>query len=480
VHDPINLDVGKHVGCRSRYTSERFLQADYDIEKTVLGVGMNGAVRRAVSRCDGCKYAVKTFSKIRLSKKAQQDMKNEAMIYLSVDHPHITQLEMIYEAEGEMHFVMEYMEGGELFHRLQAAGSFPEGAAARATRQMLRAVAYLHDRGVVHRDLKLHNFLYEKKSSDHLKLIDFGLAQFVDQDEKMTEACGSISYVAPEVLRRSYTKKADLWSIGVIVHALLTGRMLFSGSDDLVLQKILKGTPEYSTRFAKLSEPAQDFVRSLLTKDPDARLNPWQALDHPWLCGNQTESKRFCMDPKIVASLRNFARASACQRKVLLLVAWSLSAAEKALLEHAFLAIDQHNSGTISLQQFKAALEDKTDFASKREAEELFTSLDLNGSNSIEYREFLAAAMSESTKFQDGVLRRAFARFDRNGDGVVCRDELLAVLGHSCPIAEIEDFLGKADTNSDGKLCFDEFQAAVQGGTDVFVDSQEVAVHLEN
>merc|ERR1719203_2393785 len=116
---------------------------------------MNGAVKLAVSRVDGCKYAVKSFPKERLSKRARRDLKNEADIYLSLDHPHVAQLEMVYETEKELHLVMEYMSGGELFDRVKDRGGFSEEDAAKATRQMLRALSYIHERGIVHRDLKL-------------------------------------------------------------------------------------------------------------------------------------------------------------------------------------------------------------------------------------------------------------------------------------------------------------------------------------
>merc|ERR1712211_76117 len=108
----------------------------------------------------------------------------------------------------------ELMEGGELYDRLHRQRRYTEEDAAGTARQMLLAVAYLHNQSVVHRDLKLENFLYERSDSDHLKLIDFGFAKHWDHREKMSKACGSIQYVAPEVLGHAYTEKADIWSLG--------------------------------------------------------------------------------------------------------------------------------------------------------------------------------------------------------------------------------------------------------------------------
>merc|ERR1719464_961495 len=169
---------------------------------------MNGPVKLAVDRCDGTKHAVKSFKKANISNEDRVALRNEAEIYLSLDHPHVARLEMVYETQEELHFVMEYMEGGQLFDRLSSKGTFSEDMTARITRQMLLAVAYLHKCEIAHRDLKLENFLFQKKKTDHVKLIDFGFSKFVSKDINMSQACGTLDYMAPEVFSRSYTKLA--------------------------------------------------------------------------------------------------------------------------------------------------------------------------------------------------------------------------------------------------------------------------------
>merc|ERR1719194_336391 len=134
------------------------------------------------------------------------------------------------------------MEGGELFDRVVQAGCFAEPQAADATRQMLLALNYIHSHGIVHRDLKLENFLYDKKGSNHLKLIDFGFSKVWDPNVKMRVSCGTLSYVAPEVLDKSYTSQCDLWSLGVIGFILLSGYMPFSGPEATQIKNIGKGT----------------------------------------------------------------------------------------------------------------------------------------------------------------------------------------------------------------------------------------------
>merc|ERR1719359_1631643 len=106
---------------------------------------------------------------------------------------------------------MECMAGGELFDRITSLKRFEEKDAAEATKQMLLAVNYVHSHGIVHRDLKLENFLYDTEGSTHLKLIDFGFSKFFNSKERMHTSCGTLAYVAPEVLGKSYTSQCDMW-----------------------------------------------------------------------------------------------------------------------------------------------------------------------------------------------------------------------------------------------------------------------------
>merc|ERR1719433_1595447 len=153
---------------------------------------------------------------------------------------------------------MECLEGGELFDRVIERKRFSENDASDAVRQMLLALNYLHSAGIVHRDLKLENFLYDKKGGDHLKLIDFGFSKVWDPNVKMHLSCGTLSYVAPEVLEKNYGSQCDLWSLGVICYILLSGQMPFAGSESVQTQNIKEG--KYQMRPDKWSKVPKEAV----------------------------------------------------------------------------------------------------------------------------------------------------------------------------------------------------------------------------
>jgi len=440
-----------------RYCTSRRLRDDYKVASKVLGSGMSGPVQLATSK-DGEKCAVKSFKKHGLSEARRTDLKNEVEIYLALDHPHIARLMMVYEDDQEIHLVMEYMAGGELYDRLFDAKVYNEEIAASTCHQMLKAVSYMHAHQIAHRDLKLENFLYERKDNNHLKLIDFGFAKFWDRSTKMSQACGSTHYVAPEVLAKSYTLKADMWSLGVISFMLLTGSPPFQGSNDNeVLRKIKAGKIHWSTRFKRLSQGAQDFVKALLLMNPEERLDAAGALSHPWITGKGgLRGSNTVLDDGIKLSLRKFARASTFRRAVLSMMAWSLSAEDRAQLRNEFLSFDTENTGTITHLQMKEILETNYHIDSM-EAEAVFSMMDTDHDDVIAYSEFLAAALQGRLKVHEDILRRTFRKFDIDNCGRITAEDLRTILGEQFEGTDAEDLIREADTNGDGMIGYDEF-----------------------
>jgi len=439
-----------------RYTITRRLDDDYIFDGKIVGSGMNGPVRLATGKGDARKYAIKSFKKNGLSSQKRAELKNESEVYLTLDHPQVAKLEMIYETQEELHLVMEYMAGGELYRRLSSKKCYSEADAACCIRQVLLSVAYLHAQGVVHRDLKLENFLYETEDSDHLKLIDFGFAKFWNQDAKMSQACGSLHYVAPEVLERAYTDKADLWSCGVIAYMLLTGTPPFFGNDNEVVAKIRAGTPHWSQRFHTLSVQPKSLVRGLLLADPGQRLSAKAALEHPFVQAGSPKQQETILDADILKSLRRFARASAFRRALLSIMAWSLSNEDRALLREEFISMDSESRGTITHRELKAALEERFHVCSE-EADMLFSSLDTDNDEEIEYNEFLAAALLARVHVHEDLLRRTFRRFDKDDTGIITAQDLRSVLGDHFDGAEMEELIHEADASGDGKVNYDAF-----------------------
>jgi len=309
----------------------RRLAADYRLQSKVLGSGIAGDVHLATSRHSGRRVAVKSFDRLGPGgPEGWAEAQSEVDIYMSLSHPNIAQLYAVYDERDALHIVMECLEGGELFSRLVTCKRYAEAEAADVARQVLSALAYLHAHGVVHCDVKLENILYETSQSKHVKIIDFGFAQRLESGRELSRRCGSLRYMAPEVLKRSYTEKADVWSVGAVVYMLLVGRSLYSGLDGAVRTKVGSGKPDYAPSFGSLSDGAQAFVRSLLAADPAQRPTASSALRHPWLrCYASAQGSVGCAT---IRSLNSFADTPRSQRRLLLAAASALPDDDQAVL----------------------------------------------------------------------------------------------------------------------------------------------------
>mmetsp|Transcript_8232 Transcript_8232/g.11762 ORF Transcript_8232/g.11762 Transcript_8232/m.11762 type:complete len:507 (+) Transcript_8232:608-2128(+) len=207
-------------------------------------------------------------------------------------HENVIRLYDVFCVNNELFIITELGRGGDLFHLLTThpKHGVTESYAAKTVAQMLSAVAFLHSRNICHRDLKLENWVLEsgKDVWSPLKLIDFGLSTHFTPGNRLSRVVGSSYYVAPEVLKKSYTEACDLWSLGVIVYMLLSGAPPFYGrNDEAIKASIVQGEYTFPPElFRDVSDEAMAFVSTLLSYNIDYRYTADQALTHTWLSMN--------------------------------------------------------------------------------------------------------------------------------------------------------------------------------------------------
>ncbi|KAL4634820.1 calcium/calmodulin-dependent protein kinase type IV-like [Arapaima gigas] len=252
-----------------------------------LGRGATSVVFRCEEKQTQKPYAAKILKKT-IDKKI---VRTEIGVLLRLSHPNIIRLKEIFETDMEIALILELVTGGELFDRLIVErGYYSERDAAHVIKQILEAVAYLHENGVVHRDLKPENLLYADLSLDApLKIADFGLSKIIDEQVTMKTVCGTPGYCAPEILRgNTYGPEVDMWSVGVILYILLCGFEPFFDprGDQYMYSRILNCDYEFvSPWWDEVSLNAKDLVSKLIVQDPRKRLTVQQALQHPWVLG---------------------------------------------------------------------------------------------------------------------------------------------------------------------------------------------------
>jgi calcium/calmodulin-dependent protein kinase I len=203
-------------------------------------------------------------------------------------HPNIIQLLDLFENADYIFIIMELLKGGDMFNYLEKKKfHVAEERAASMIYSIAVALNYLHSYGIAHRDLKPENIMLISENPDSdIKLMDFGLSKIIAPDEKSTEPFGTLSYVAPEVLKmQPYGKGVDLWSVGIVTYLLLGGALPFDDEKDSeIARMIMSSDPSFSSsRWKSISAEAIDFVKKCLIKDKDKRISLEEALKHPWL-----------------------------------------------------------------------------------------------------------------------------------------------------------------------------------------------------
>ncbi|XP_061420374.1 serine/threonine-protein kinase BRSK2 isoform X7 [Lethenteron reissneri] len=259
----------------------------YRLEKT-LGKGQTGLVKLGVHCVTGRKVAIKIVNREKLSESVLMKVEREIAILKLIEHPHVLKLYDVYENKKYLYLVLEHVSGGELFDYLVKKGRLTPKEARKFLRQIISALDFCHSHSICHRDLKPENLLLDEKNN--IRIADFGMASLQVGDNLLETSCGSPHYACPEVIRgEKYDgRKADVWSCGVILFALLVGALPFD-DDNLrqLLEKVKRGVfhmPHF------IPPDCQNLLRGMIEVDTNKRLTLEQVQKHSWyLVGAKNE-----------------------------------------------------------------------------------------------------------------------------------------------------------------------------------------------
>ena len=444
------------------------IKVKYDIDPREIGHGHYGVVRKAKNRETGELFAIKTIRKAKVSR--LDSLRREIDILQTVDHPQIIKLVDVYEDDKFLHLVTELCTGGEMFDRIiaktkSAEGHYSEKDAALIMRKILDAIDYCHTvHNICHRDLKPENFLFKtQEEAAELKIIDFGLSRFEDDQKYMTTRVGTPYYIAPEVLNRMYDKSCDLWSIGVIMYILLCGYPPFYGDTDAdIFASVRRAEFTFpSPEWDDISPAAKALIKTLLSKDPRKRPTAAQALNHDWF---KVLDKPGPQQPRALSehlrnSLRRFIGMNKLKRVALTYIAQQLTEADVGGLRQAFAILDKDGDGVITLEELQQAAEHEGLPNVQAEVSRLMQGVDVDKNSTIDYNEFLAATMERAVYVQEEHIRQAFAHFDQDADGRITVQDLVAALGSEEHARQV---LGDIDRNGDGVISLDEFKTMME------------------
>lgn len=249
----------------------------------VIGRGSFGKVLQVRHKTSGKIFAMKVLNKKAvMDRNEMKHLKAEKSILMKLESPFLVKLYFSFQTAEKFYFVMDYINGGELFSHLQKKKKFKPDRARFYSAEILLGLEYLHNQGIIYRDLKPENLLLTAEG--HICMTDFGISKegFVGKDVRTATVCGTPEYFAPELLEgKGYGKEVDWWSFGTLLYEMLTGQPPFFNDDRAVMySKIMNEKLQLPS---KIGEAAVDLLMRLLERDPAKRLcEPDQIKAHPF------------------------------------------------------------------------------------------------------------------------------------------------------------------------------------------------------
>jgi len=397
----------------------------------------------------------------------------------------------------------QYCAGGQLFERLQPGKAVTEGEVAQWIRQVTSALAYLHCRGIAHRDVKPENLLFlDQTKTSLLKLIDFGLSSTMDQiwatrhpvAEKKSfgfgklfgrngflsggrnkkryvmQRAGTPHYMAPEMIKGEYDQNCDIFSLGIILYQCLTGTHPFFtpgvDSELNVRNKILTHNPMFTgPLWDGVTPQARDLCMKMLLKYPKKRITASAAMEHPWLQpAAPTPGYHSVLTASILDNLKEWKEMSSLKQAVLHMVASRLSEADIADLRYHFEKLDKTQSGTVGLDALRAACVDAglTDKFPDIETglRDIVESLDYTGQGvNIGYNEFISALLVKRRAIEEKEILEIFNQFDSDDKGYLTTKEIQDLLKSN---PNREQMASRLESTAEQKITFAEFLELVR------------------
>ena len=448
----------------------------YEVLKKI-GEGASAKVYKVKEKSSGEIKAMKQVEKVRLP-----DVKyfeTEIKILSLLDHPNVVRLFEVFEDDKNFYLIMELCKGGNLVTRMKN-NKYKEKAAANLMEQIVAAIAYCHEKGICHRDLKPQNVLFcDESPNSPVKVVDFGIGKIFDPSltnlqndiktefkiKKMDSQIGTMYFMSPEIIKGSYNEKCDIWSLGVILYFLLCGYPPFVGANDMQLvQDILQGKFTFPKEdWKNISESAKDLISKMLSPEKK-RISAKEIMNHKWFKSKLKKKleKKITFDFDKLSTYKSF---NILKKSILLFLASRLSSEETGPVGEIFRKINECKTGMIDFEDFKSFIINNQDneIMGGEDDEEIrkkFLEIDVDRNNKIDFTEFLAANMDKNIYKDKDKLRIAFDLFDTDKNGIISKDDIINILKLEKLFDAkklVSDLIEPNDINKDGKIDFDEF-----------------------
>ena len=392
---------------------------------SMLGHGAFGKVRLYRDRnYKDLLFAIKTLKKEGIPEYQFNLLKSEVSILSNLDHPNIVKYFGTFEDDYYIHILMEYLKGHDLnkIINLKKYTGFEEKDMSKIIQQLLKALSFIHSKGIVHRDIKPDNILFSnKKDYSTLKLIDFGLAT-TKSDRK---SVGTPYFMSPEMINGDSCPKSDIWSVGIIVYYMLTEKYAFyekkpnndhkehhKNKEKTLFEKIKKGDYDINPLIEiKCSDEVIDFVKNCLKKSTRERYDTQQCLNHAWIKKYDSKNDSNILISKARDTLLDFVKKTALQKYFIAKIS---TENDLVKLKNFFNQLDRRSTGILSIDDIENGFKEVGIKITDAELKLIWEGLDFHKDGQVNYSEFLAAMISSYHFEKEEKIKSVFNLFKEN------------------------------------------------------------------
>ena len=414
------------------------VETRYDLIK-IIGEGGFGKVYYAKNKFSNTEVSIKTINKSKNNNLILDNLtiKNEIEVLKSLSHPNIMKIYEFYSNEESYFLVNEYIKYGELSKKIKQ--TFSELQISVIIFQILKGLNYIHSHNIIHRDIKLENIMISDIENIlingkiepfyWIKIIDFGIAKFTSSNKKEKGMTGTLYYMAPEVINQNYDYKCDIWSVGVILYMLLTGKYPF---DSLVTSRIKTKIEDgefdkENIKYKNSSKELKDLLKHLLNVNPNFRYNAKDALKHDFFKKNDGELlfKRNLKNKTISNYLHTFLNYSLKTKFYQITFAFlchNMKPSEKMKeLIKIFHLLDINHNGLLNKDNLYKGIKkylpnEKID---KKLIDKAFSQVDNDNDNFIGYEDILKSCLEKNDLIKENIIKFIFNMLDKDNKGEI-------------------------------------------------------------
>lgn len=411
----------------------------------------------------GIVRGVKIINKKGISSELKKAILREIFVLKNLDHPNIIRIYEFFESKTNIYVVQQLIENAELLTVLTTHYEYiTEQQIAEIMKQILSAITFLHTNKIVHSSLQADKIMY---IDGRIKIVDFSTAVPAEDLINELDKSGNTFYIAPEVLQGSYNYKVDVYSAGIILYMLLTGKKPFTGGKDLIKSRIEKSQFEVPiNQITKISDEAKDVLLQMLKLNPEERPSAMEILKHDFFKEDKINQKHKTKLEFVVENLKQLQFNNKLHDAIFTFIIreMSLDREEKELTE-TFQQMDKNNDGMISFQELNEYFQKMNLEYDREEVLEIFKMMDSDGNGHITYSEFINASVRKDLAITEKNVMKIFRVFDQKGDGKIDLERFKDFL-NATETFEEEEFIQlfkDMDLNGDGYIDFQEFKIAL-------------------